>query len=66
MSTRSGDGHSFGVAVRPAEGGCVWVVTRARAVAMTGLAPSDHSARLCGVLAVSLLQTLERVGRRRF
>ncbi len=54
------------IKVEAAPPGCVWVVTRAEAIRMTGPAPSPQSARRCGALAVAALEALDRIGRRRF
>lgn len=59
-------GDDYAVVVEPAADGCIWRVTRAESVAMTGEAPNPETARHWGAFAACALEALERVGRRRF
>ena len=56
----------YAVVVERETDGCVWRVTRAETVAMTGEAPNQETAHRYGAFAACALQALERVGRRRF
>jgi hypothetical protein len=66
MFGRVNDRQDYAVVVEMQGAGCVWLVTRADSVAMSGHAPNRETASRCGALAATTLAALERISRRRF